>query len=53
MSIGIEFVKEDIWVGIFYRVTYTSYGYVIYDFWICLVPCLPIHISFPIRAKQG
>lgn len=36
-----EWKLEDMWVGAFWRQIGTSY-----DLWICLVPCLPLHISW-------
>ena len=46
----IEFKLCDFWVGAYYRHTkiHTDKGPVkgFTDVWICLVPCLPIHLTF-------
>lgn len=51
MKIRLEFKIEDMWVGLFWRRKRwhgdpQSGGPCIQtDVWICLVPCLPIHIT--------
>lgn len=35
-----EFKIEDMWLGLFWRVTDKKI-----DVWICLLPCLPLHIT--------
>jgi hypothetical protein len=42
MEIGIRFVKEDLWVGVFYRWTEVALR-----IWICLLPMFPIVITIP------
>ena len=56
-----EYKLQDMWVGIFWRGWYKAYlldedkprpaGYIgdPYNFlhvWICVIPCLPLHITF-------
>jgi hypothetical protein len=45
-----EFKKEDAWVGIFWKTTHamTDRGEepMFTDAWICLVPCVPLHLTF-------
>lgn len=39
LRISLEFKIEDLWIGAFWR--RSLHGL---DVWICLIPCLPIHI---------
>jgi hypothetical protein len=58
MNIRLEFKPQDCWVGAFWRKEtlweYGSYGdgYAVneYHIWLCLLPCLPIHIWW---RKEG
>lgn len=36
-----EWKVEDCWIGAFWRVEGTCT-----DLWICLVPCIPLHVSW-------
>jgi len=49
-SISLEFKIEDCWVGAFWKTNniQTVEGDVKFstDIWICLLPCLPIHITY-------
>lgn len=45
MKVRLEIKFEDLWVGAFWR---RFAGKV--DLWICLLPCVPIHISWPVKA---
>lgn len=38
---ALEFKLEDLWIGAFWR----QDGNCI-DLWICLLPCLPLHVSW-------
>lgn len=38
-GIALEWEPQDLWVGIFWK---KSIG--VTDLWICLLPCVPIHI---------
>lgn len=44
-----EFKVQDLWVGAFWRTTYceTNAGpqRMATDIWVCLLPCLPLHIT--------
>ena len=42
MKIRIEFKKEDLWVGVFYKKPHRYWDD--WHVWICLLPCFPIHI---------
>jgi hypothetical protein len=56
MQIQIEFKPQDCWVGVFWKRTHyaaftTRFGWSVprrrmTDVWICLVPMLPLHISW-------
>jgi len=47
--IKLEFKIEDLWVGVYWKYHYckTDDGdkKFMTDIWICLIPCLPIHIQ--------
>lgn len=52
-KLRIEFVKQDVWIGVFWRSlrNYESTGLngpgepQNLDVWVCIVPCFPIHFS--------
>lgn len=52
ISIGIEFKWQDMWIGFFYKekheviVGFGHFRYRFHDLYICLVPMLPIHLSY-------
>lgn len=37
----LEYKQEDMWIGVYWRDADTSI-----DIWLCMLPCLPIHINF-------
>ncbi len=39
--IGLEFKLQDFWIGAFWK----RIGNCV-DLWICILPCLPLHISW-------
>lgn len=41
MKIQIKFKKNDMWIGIFWVKSKHEF-----HAWICLIPCIPIHISW-------
>jgi hypothetical protein len=45
MSICIKFNPHDIWIGIYWRRS-TSLWRQITDIYVCVLPMLPIHISW-------
>jgi hypothetical protein len=54
----IEFKLEDMWVGVFWRrhefmPAYPQHHEIQYDVWICLLPCLPIHIVRRVHVQTG
>lgn len=43
----LEFKLEDFWVGIFWRwQEHRLHQPDALDVWVCLVPCLPLHITW-------
>ncbi len=54
MHIKLEFKLQDLWIGAFWKKDlftehYCSIGYIrryYVDLWICLLPCLPIHLTW-------
>jgi hypothetical protein len=50
-KIRLEFKIEDLWVGLFWKSKYQAAGggkweRSEYDLWICLIPCVPIHLRW-------
>lgn len=43
MKITIEFEKHDLWIGLYWRY---DEQYRLGHIYICLLPCLPIHITW-------
>lgn len=41
MFAGLEFKLSDMWIGLYIR--NCSYQF---EFWLCLIPMLPIHVCF-------
>lgn len=59
MKVEVEFKLQDFWIGVFWKMTERDSKELVYsqkhngniyvpekflDIWICLIPCLPIHI---------
>lgn len=49
MRIRLEWKPQDLWIGVFWkrttlRASRSLLSGLRYDMWICLLPCLPIHI---------
>jgi len=43
MKLSIEFKLEDMWIGAYWR---HDIVYGLRHLWICLIPCIPIHITW-------
>jgi len=43
MRISMEFKLEDLWVGAYWRY---DEPYKLHHLWVCLIPCVPIHITW-------
>ena len=45
-----EWKVEDFWIGVFWRTTIGQFSdgakRVALDVWICLLPCVPLHITY-------
>lgn len=53
-KVRLEWKPPDLWVGVFWKTTHiTGPGIccaqipVSTDIWVCLIPCVPIHITVP------
>ena len=44
MRIKLEFEPRDLWIGIYWRYDHAYYN--MRHLFICLIPCLPIHITW-------
>lgn len=52
MRIRLEFKLADMWVGLFWRRGWPMDGNGLQvDMWICLIPCLPIHVTWRRRMR--
>jgi hypothetical protein len=45
-SLRLEVNKFDIWIGAYFDRRESPGGDMGWDLWICLLPCLPIHITY-------
>jgi len=43
-SWSIEWKPQDLWIGAFWKRTELKPSLTGYDVWVCLVPCIPIHV---------
>lgn len=44
-SISFEFCKKDMWFGLYWEDEgYEPFGWI--DFYLCIIPCFPIHIRY-------
>lgn len=50
-TFALEWKPQDLWVGAFWKSTDFD-GFTGYSLWVCLIPCLPIHIWW-YRRKQS
>lgn len=41
VDVALEWKLQDLWIGAFWRTT--EFGG---DLWVCLLPCLPLHLSW-------
>ena len=50
----LEWKPEDLWVGVFWKqdnsrdslLVAFPFAFDRYDLWLCLLPCLPIHVTW-------
>lgn len=46
-SVRLEAKAADAWIGAFWSTTTgPDHRWAVLDLWVCLVPCLPIHVFF-------
>ena len=56
--ISLEFKLEDLWIGVFWKSINADYGSILgivtedLHIWICIIPCLPIHIIQSHKFKK-
>lgn len=43
---ALEWKAEDAWVGVYWKSERRFSGRKRWSFWICLLPCLPLHFCF-------
>ena len=48
MKIQIEYKLQDCWIGFYWQF---QWGY--YHLWICLIPCIPIHLVWEKKSDIG
>lgn len=50
MKLQLEFKPQDLWVGAYWRRALLERPlkgwFYRYDLWVCLLPCLPIHLTW-------
>jgi len=54
MNIKLEFKPQDLWMGVFWKDTIEGAKVPIkvrWDLWICLIPMVPIHITWRTLKK--
>jgi hypothetical protein len=53
MRVRVEWKPEDLWVGAYWRRTQERVWWSRrYDLWICLLPCLPLHVTWYRPGKE-
>jgi hypothetical protein len=53
-EIGIDFVPNDIWVGVYWRVDPLYWkGEKLLKVWVCLIPMLPIYFVLAIGEEKN
>ena len=47
MKVSLEFKRQDLWVGLFWKRSYNGLlTKSFFEIWICLIPTLPIHLTW-------
>lgn len=52
MKVRLEFKPQDCWVGVFWKTTPKANYQFRTDVWVCVLPMLPIHLSW-FRSKKA
>lgn len=60
LKVRIEFKPQDCWIGAFWKKTVTGrphysgdeHWWHDWDLWVCLLPMVPIHLSWTIRQCE-
>jgi len=50
MEINLEFKKEDLWIGAYWRY---DCAYMLWHLWVCIIPCLSIHFTIDKGKYNG
>ena len=50
MKVTIEFKLQDLWIGAYWRY---DKAYQLQHLYICLIPCIPIHITFDRTRREA
>lgn len=45
-SVHLEFQSGDLWIGIYWTRRSDAWGKSRLELWLCLIPCLPLHLRF-------
>ena len=53
LTLRLEFKPQDCWIGVFWRTTPKANWMQRIDVWICVVPMLPMHISWLRRMAEA
>lgn len=53
LTVRIEWKGADLWVGAFWRRDWVPplAGHTVLEIWICLVPCVPLHVAWRSHAE--
>jgi hypothetical protein len=51
LRVRIELKPQDLWIGAFWRTEQAEYGSTVTHLWICLLPCIPIHLWWYRKAR--
>lgn len=50
LRMRLEFKLQDLWIGLFWKRKY-YFDVMRTDYWICVVPCFPLHLIIERRQR--
>ena len=54
MRVRVEFKPQDMWIGVYWEVDGSDDDFWrTIDIWVCIIPTLPIHISYQWLNPKG
>lgn len=53
LQIKLEFKPRDLWIGVYWEREERLFIWNLYNVWICLIPTLPIHVSWGKRIRRS